>query len=269
MSIKEEWRDFFIQEKGFYDHLLAYNLIRTFDGCVPEFETKVLPSGKQIPYPPQYIRQIYKVTSRELHALKLHWEGVEDTWRKRMDESGMSTKRRPPRFPHFIEEVEHIHVSKHDSYSSKLLDGEGTIPIARYRFSDKAFAEEDRMRLDELGIKSELQNKVNSTSRETGTPDIYLLGNQRGILNYFDLENVRCRRPSGHQYRAKVAFEGKPKSEGKRYNLGLLICTGTFPVVSYKKPTESRKHKTEIVKDSLEFGCHLHGKFVNFFNDDE
>lgn len=269
MSINQEWREFFIKERDFYDHLQSFNLIRTFDGCVPDFETKVLTNGKKIPYPPQYIRQIYKVTGKELKELSMHWLSVEDAWREQMEASGMSTKRRPPRFPHFIDEVEHIHVSKHDSYSSKLLDGEGSIPICRYRFSDKSFAEEDQMRLGELGITSELQNKANSKSREVGSPDIYLLGNQSDILEYFQLENVRSRRPSGHQYRAKVAFEGKPKSEGKRYNLGLLICTGAFPVVSYKKPSDSRSHKTEKVKDSLEFDCYLHGKFVNFFNDDE
>ncbi|WP_105903521.1 hypothetical protein [Vibrio gangliei] len=274
MSNSQDWFEHFALEQHFYSELQSLRLIKTIEECTPEFTTVDSEGGKTTSVPPTYIRQIYKVTQEQLEALMQLWEPIKENWITLMIAEGKNPKRLPLRFPQFIQNVENINISKHPAYSSLLLNGIGVTPVCRYFHVEMAYAEEDKLALKSIGIESTIK-KIKPKGKATQIhqqPSIFLMANQLDLIQYFskmtgtELE-IRARRESGSAHRAKVTIQGE-QGIGKRYNLGLLICSGQFSVTSYKKPFRTRAHKTELIKQPLEFECKLHGQYVNFFDND-
>ncbi len=265
---KQSWREFYEAEEDFYRHLGECQLMTTVDDCKAEFEVKTLKSGKQISVPPAYVRQVYKVTASQFKALQRQWSDLENHWIALMASEGKSTSRPPARFPKFIENVEEVAISSHPAYSSKLLNGKGNLAICRYLSSEMEFAEKDKLALSKIGVGSTIVGVNATADNKSSMATLNLMVNQLDIMNYFsNVPLIRYRRPSGKHYRARVVLKDQFRAE--RNNLGLLICTGNFSIVQNTKPREIRAHATEKTKDPLLLGCHLHGLFVSFFNDDE
>ncbi|MFV0575050.1 MAG: hypothetical protein ACK5NC_06515 [Vibrio sp.] len=274
MSSNQNWHHHFALEQDFYNELKHLSLVTTIDNHTPEFIKVAGSGGKEIPTPPTYIRQIYRATPKQLMHLKLWWAEIQENWIELMLADGKTAKRLPPRFPQFIENVENINVTIHPAYSSVLLDGIGHTPICRYFHNQMEVAMREKALLKEIGIQALIKDtEVTSSPSKKNQPSIFLMASQTDVIDYFTTKHnkpmeIRARRESGSAHRATVKLEGAA-DRGTRYNLGLLICTGQFSVVSHQKSFRTRIHKTEIKKDELTFDCLLTGKYVNFFDDGE
>ncbi|MBD1577900.1 hypothetical protein HC723_16010 [Vibrio sp. S11_S32] len=260
-SIKEIWRDFYTAERDFHN-LVMQTL--TLKHSINDSSKQVGLNTDSIVLP-AYIREIWLAKDNaELERFQAHWQNVDDLYMYAMDFEGRTAKTKPKKFPLFLKNVSKILLSKHTAFSSILLDGTGNLKICRYPNNDDGLvmlhaAKDD---LAKIGIHCSIV-KVDSSGW------IYLTAQQIQIMDYFsDIPNIRYRRNSGYQYRARVHFKGQDKKEGTRYNAGFLICSGDFDIRSHKK-AEPRAHRTESVKAALQFNCNTNGMFVDFYNDDE
>ncbi|WP_318482592.1 hypothetical protein [Photobacterium leiognathi] len=266
-----EWIDFYTIEQEFYEYLAVNGtILKKEDGFEPEYH-KIKYRGKRtVLAPPMYVRAVISVSHSALPTIRKYKALLEALYREAMDSINKPFKTFPTRFPTIEPDLEQINIWRQTAISSKLLKHGEIAPICRF-YSDadsRANAEQtvDHLKTNYNIQASILKSNMSLRGGEQKEPCIYVTAPVNELLSHFGVENIRCRRASGTQYRAHCY--AADSRESFRVSYGLVITTGQ-PTIYETLPQPERAHKTTRVKKPLTFsnGDHIAGQFVELYEE--
>lgn len=204
MDNKQNWKAFFELEQSFYDYVIA-NCDELYSQDPPQF----IEVNNQLKAP-KYIRWIGRLKhdssefQQRLAALQQAYQLA----------AGEDFKSYPMRFCEFYQNVDQINITTNTAFRSRSLKS-GFFTLFLINEDDNIAETSSQLKIH--GIES----KIHVEQSLLGIQFHFFQIKVEDVFEYFKTNKIQARAPSGHQFRARVRFNGE--SAGKRIKLGFIV----------------------------------------------